>query len=41
MRYYLDTNILVYLLNRNSDELSNFESLIDYSNTYFTDLHRN
>lgn len=38
MRYYLDTNILIYMLTRNSDELSKevFEILTDYSNTYIT-----
>ena len=38
MRYYLDTNIRIYMLTRNSDELSKevFEILTDYSNTYIT-----
>ena len=38
MRYYLDTNILIYMLNRNSDELSRdvVAILMDYSNTFRT-----
>lgn len=38
MRYYLDTNILIYMLNRNSNELSRdvVAILMDYSNTFRT-----
>jgi PIN domain nuclease of toxin-antitoxin system len=38
MRYYLDTNILIYMLNRESDELSRdvVAILMDYENTFRT-----
>lgn len=38
MRYYLDTNILIYMLNRDSDELSNDVNaiLMDYGNSLRT-----
>lgn len=38
MRYYLDTNILIYMLNREPDELSRdvVTILMDYENTFKT-----